>query len=104
MKSHLLCLFGVLSMKSHLLCLFLRLQLVFLAVIVLWFCAEEPLDNSYDEDREEAKEEGEDRGEKEAPPLSLLQTFLVVNERDPLWGESLLANPHGKGSCQTNQE
>ena len=32
---------------------------------------------------------------------SFLQTATQrVNERDPLWGESLLANPHGKGMCQ----
>ena len=89
---------------AFLLCLLFRLLFVFLAVIVLRLRTEEPLDHSYDKNREEAKKEGEDRGEEEAPPFPFLQTLLVINKRDPLWGKSLLAHPHGKGEAKGPSE
>ena len=46
--------------------------------------AEVGLGEPGEDDGEKTKEEGEDGGEKEAPPLPLHQTLLVVDQRDAL--------------------
>ena len=53
-------------------------------ILCLADLAEVGLGEPGEDDGEKAEEEGEDGGEKEAPPLPLHQTLLVVDQRDAL--------------------